>query len=331
MKKFARQVLTFILLFIIIIFSSLLFNYTLLNKSNYFKFPKNINTIVLGNSHPESAYNDSLIPNFKNLGVSGEAYFYTYLKTKKIISENNQISTVFIEFGPGDIDTIRNSWTWGDDYISVRLAKHSPLLEYPDLRFLWQKNSSAILRFFPKTFMLRTGQNIFVILIKNQTILSNNMFGGYLSLKRKITDSLLKTPEWSPEILNENNNHTFSKTNIKYLSKIINYCNQKGVHVVLIRTPVHKAYKTRNAFSEKKFKNILNTYYPQTAFLDFLDFPLTNEQFADYGHLNYKGANPYSIFFARLLKKDLLKKENKQAFIDSEISKLIVSQHIQDK
>lgn len=308
--------------------SGLLINYLLINKSSYFKLSKNIDTIILGHSHPECAYNDSLIPNVRNLAQSGEAYLYTYLKAKKILSENKQINSVLIEFETTQIDTLMNSWTWDDAHISEKFTIYLPILDYSEFRLLWQKNSSGILSFFPKAFIKRMGHNLISILIKRKNIESDNQFGGYNYITRAKTDSLLKAVESHQKVLREDNNQMTSNINIKYLSKIINYCNQKGVHVYLIRSPLHKAYSNPN--SERTFKNILNTSFSQTEFLDFKDFSLRNEQFGDFGHLNYKGAKIYSIFFNNLLNSDLLKKDNKQAFIDSEIAKIAVSQNIQN-
>ena len=303
-------------------------NTFLLNKSKYFKLSENINTLVLGHSHPECAYNDSLISNFKNLAKSGEAYFYTYIKVKKIISENKQIKTIFIEFEPGQIDKIMDSWTWGDEHISDGFAKYSPLFECRELKFLWKKNSSAILSYFPKTFIKKMGHNILSIL-KDKNIESDNQFGGYNYIERAKLDSLLLAMENHPEITEEYIKPIISNTNIRYLLKIINYCNQNGLQVLLIRSPIYKMYG--DAFSEKEFKYILTKYFHNTEFLDLRNFPLKNDQYGDFGHLNYKGAKLYSIFFDHLLKTNLLKKENKQVFIDSELSKLTVSQNIQNK
>jgi hypothetical protein len=168
MKKFYEQVVTFALLFIVIVCSGLLINYLLINKSSYFKLSKNIHTLILGHSHPECAYNDSLIPNVKNMGLTGQAYLYTYSTAKKILSENKEVKTILIEFEPGQIDTVMNSWTWDDEHISESFAKYSPILNYPEFRLLWQKNSRGILDFFPRTFIKRIGYNLINVLIKRK-------------------------------------------------------------------------------------------------------------------------------------------------------------------
>lgn len=283
--------------------------------------------VILGHSHPECAYNDSLISNCKNLAQSGEAYLYTYLKIKKIISENKQIKTIFIEFEPGQIDTIMDSWTWDDEHISSSFARYYPLMRYPEFKLLWQKNSSAILTYFPKTFIKKMGHNLISIL-GNKNIETDNQFGGYKFITRAKLDSLLKTMVNFPENPAKAINPIISYTNIEYLSKIINYCKQNDLKVLLIRSPLYKTYGNDN--SEREFRNILNTSFSQTEFIDFRNFPLENEQYGDLGHLNFKGAKTFSIFFDDLIKMDLLKRENKQAFIDSEISKRLVSQNIKN-
>ena len=54
-------------------------------SKSQFDLKKQPKSIVVGHSHPECAFNDSLIQEFKNFSSSGESYFYTYPKLKNII------------------------------------------------------------------------------------------------------------------------------------------------------------------------------------------------------------------------------------------------------
>ena len=63
-----------------------------------------------------------------------------------------------------------------------------------------------------------------------------------------------------------------------------------------------------------KFKNI--------EFIDFSEFPLTDEQFADFGHLNHTGALKFSKWFDKLLQKGLMSTEDKAMFVQKEIEKI---------
>ncbi len=91
-----------------------------INEYAEFKLPDNPKYIVLGHSHPECAFNDSLIQNFKNLSQSGESYFYTYFKCKKILETNASIKVVFIEFTNNQLDETMNDWIWKDKYLKYR-------------------------------------------------------------------------------------------------------------------------------------------------------------------------------------------------------------------
>ena len=64
---------------------------------------------------------------------------------------------------------------------------------------------------------------------------------------------------------------------------------------------------------------IKNEKFENIEFLDFNDFPLKNNEFGDFGHLNYKGAEKFSLWFNGLLDKELLLKSNKNEFVLNEI------------
>ncbi len=66
-----------------------------------------------------------------------------------------------------------------------------------------------------------------------------------------------------------------------------------------------------------------NTKFSAVELLDFVDFPMPNNGFADDAHLNEFGAERYSTFFNYLLENGLLQKINKQKYIDSLMSNSI--------
>ena len=83
---------------------------------------------------------------------------------------------------------------------------------------------------------------------------------------------------------------------------------------------MHPKYDGRD--NEKIFQSILKSNFSGIEFLDFKDFPLSNSEYGDLEHLNYRGANKFSPFFDRLLKGGLLEKSDKQGFINSEMAKI---------
>lgn len=320
MKLFATKLFYFVISFIILLLTVILLGYKLLNDDSYYKLPMQTHLIMLGHSHTECAYNDSLISGFANFGSAGESYFYTFLKVKKIIPNNKQIKTVFIEFENTQIDTVMNSWTWDLEHIHAQFPIYFPLLNFSEFKFLWTKNSNAILNCPPKFFINEIGFTIYSTYIIGKGIRSNTRFGGYRFLVRDKTDSLLLN---MPKIKQkEISNYEISEINIYYLAEIIKLCKMNNIVVYLIRSPVHPNYSRLN--NEPELKRIINSQFSNIEFLDFKDYPLKNSEFGDFGHLNYKGARIFSGFFNNILDSGILIKNNKQDFIDIEISKLNV-------
>jgi hypothetical protein len=327
MKQFAIKFLAFISLFIIIFITIFITTKNIANKlsfnSNYFRL-KNEELIVLGDSHPECAFNDSLINNCSNIANSGESYFYTYLKARKIIENNKQIKTVFIEFNNNQITKEMDiSWTWDDIHLQERLPGYYPYMDYSDFGLLWMKNSEGVLNSLSESLIKNIGHIFLISFGHKKNLKQDRDYGGYLYLVLDKTDSLLNLQKNN---FIEENEFEMAETNISYLSKTIEYCNLNHIKVFLIRSPLHPKY---TGFSnELKFRKILNSKFANIEFLDFKDFPLQNYEFGDLEHLNYKGAKIFSIFFNRLLNLDLLKKDNKQEFINDEIVKKLTMNKI---
>jgi hypothetical protein len=318
MRKFITKLAVFVFIFFTIILTSIYTGYKSLGVSDYFKISENIKFIVLGHSHAEDAYNDKLISNFANLGKSGESYFYTYVKLKSILPENKQIQTVFIEFENNQIDSVMNSWTYDEQHIYQMFPKFLPILEYTDFKFLWKKNHKAILNCNPKSFVINSGHDLISTLTERR-ILDEKKFGGFIYLKKNETDSIIDY--LSKKIEKRVVSHELSTINIDYLTKIINYSKSENRKLFLIRSPLHEKYEGYQ--NEIIFQKILLKNFSNVEYLDFSKFPILNNEFADLGHLNYKGSKKFSVWFDRLIKYGLLEKKNKQNYIDNEINELI--------
>lgn len=292
MPKFIK--LTF--LFLALLFTALLLIIAVpeyfVDKNAIFKLPTNTSHIVLGHSHPECAYNDSLISNFRNLAESGESYFYTYLKAKKILEHNPSIETVFIEFTNNQIIEEMNDWTWDNRHLKFRYSRYSSFLQPEDKYVLLSNNFKD----YVNTNAISTRDNLVRVLKSNYNF-SGNM-GGYAYLVRDKTDSLLnnrKPIERLPRA------KKISEVNLLYLTKTVDLCKQHGKKVFLIRSPQHKMYE--GYYNEKTYQEIIKTKFSDVDYLDFSTFPLTNSEFADLDHLNHKGAKVYSEWFNELLRK----------------------------
>ncbi len=280
----------------------------------YFKIKKDTKYLVLGHSHPECAFNDSIIDNLENFGKSAESYFYTYIKLKSLIKSNRQIKTVFLEFSNFQIDDNWDSlYTWSDEMISWRYPMYSPIFEPSDLFFILKKNIKSVIN----SQSLSLTNNIKFLISKETNYPKFNQWGGYLYLIRDKTDSLLSVLS-SDSLLNFNKMDKMSTTNIHYLLKIVEFCKENKVKIFLIRSPFHPKYPGFK--NESYFQNILNAKLYNLEFLDFKNFPLENNEYGDLNHLNYKGSEKFSHFFKKLLKMNILSSNKKQEMIDNEIA-----------
>jgi hypothetical protein len=315
LKLFILQTLVLFILFLICIFGISLFSSNLIRRDAVIGIDKECESVIFGHSHSECAYNDSLIKNFKNLALSGDSYFYSFYRTKLVLSQNLNIKTVFIEFTNNQIAKSMDEWIFGKEGFERKTAfpEISSFLSNTDTYWLFSKSPIEFINSFAlslniKLSRLYTGNYNF-----------NNAIGGYNFLVRNKTDSLVANAQSENQII-ENAAVETSVYNLKYLRLMIDFCKEKGTKVILVRSPVHKLWGSLK--NEKQYQVIRQLNFRDCEFIDFADFPLKNSEFGDLSHLNYKGARKFSFWFNQLLENELLNKSNKQAYIDAEIKKL---------
>ena len=217
MKSFLIKILVFACVFLVIVSIYILFiNYSL-NHHNYFKINSSTENVILGNSHPECALNDSLIPSFQNFAQGGEAYFYTLIKLKKISENNPQVKTVFVEFGNNDIKKEMDQWVWGTKYINARYPMYSAFMNMSEQSFLALKNPTAIATILP--VMIKS--NFLFLSGSKKDYLKQFNWGGYFFLNRFINDSSIHKYR-----LDSTNEIVISYLSIFYLRKKSIKCNR---------------------------------------------------------------------------------------------------------
>ncbi len=263
-------------------------NYFISENAN-FKLDNNIDKIIVGNSQPECAYNDSLINNFKNLSSSAETYFYIYQKLKKVVEQNPQLQSVFIEFNPTNILIREDQKIWRDRYINHHLPNYNAFLNLKDNKLLALKNIGG----YQHAILKSLGYNIERIALNRYNYIDST--GGYLYLNRHKVNKILDT--LTPKNFNQHQKENIKLSNydILYLDKIVQLCKEKNIAVYLIRSPYHKQF-IGNQY-ETVFQQIKTERFNDIKFLDFKDFPLENSEFGDLQHLNYKGARKFSRWF----------------------------------
>lgn len=296
MRLFLNKVIKFICYFYgTWLFLSLSINYIIYKNAN-FKINENIDKIIIGHSQPECAFNDSLIPNFKNLSKSAEAYFYNYQKLKKVLEQNPQIQEVFIEFNPTNIMEREDQKIWMDKYINRNLPHYYSFLEPTDHWLLLRKNYLG----YQHATLKSIGTNIKRIINNNENFIDS--IGGYHYLKSNKTQKILDTLTNSFQHEQIGTTANISSYDLNYLKKMVELCKERNKTVYLVRSPYHQKF-VGNTY-EAIFQKIKDEQYSSIPFLDFKDYKLHNDEFGDLQHLNYLGARKFSVWFNQKLQSN---------------------------
>ncbi|MCF2493434.1 hypothetical protein [Dyadobacter chenhuakuii] len=313
MKKFLNNITGFttllVILFSVFIVGSIVSNESLRAKTQY-KVSANIDKILIGHSHPECAYNDTIIKNCKNMASSGTSYFYNYYTLKPLLNRNENIKSVFIELTNNQVDSIMTGWIWGNEYLPFKYQLYGPFIDSDGVSLLFDKNPMGLVNGIKKSLR----QNIKLIVTSNYSFVENR--GAYRYLVKSNVENEIKKLETN-KIKATNDMHT-SEYNLGYLEKIINYCQSRNVNVYLMRSPIHKKHPMVS--NEKLFQKVVKTRFAHVDFLDFKDFPIENSEFGDLGHLNFLGAKRFSHWFNGLIDNGLLLQSNKQKFINDNMN-----------
>jgi len=254
---------------------------------------------VIGHSISECAYNDSIIPNLVNLSQSGDSYLYLYYKLRLFLDQNPSVKEVFIEFSNNQISEAMDERMWGNRYLGYKFSKYAPFMSLEDKSMIFLKNPTGFLDNSSITFKLNMDK-----VLHHDIDYSSGKLGGYLSLKYNKIDSLIKAGISEIDV---NVKTTLSEKNLKYLTRIIQLCNDRNIKPVLVRSPLHRAHAGFEY--EQLYQQVLRERFATTEYLDFACFPLNDTDFADFEHLNVRGAEKFSLYFKELLNNAWLRNE----------------------
>lgn len=310
MKQFLKSIFLFTLGALALLGGMVFFsNHVVSSKSN-FTNPISPNNLIVGHSHAECTYNDALISSTWNIATSGESYFNTYVKLREVLSENKNISSVFLEFTNNQIEKDMDNWIFGDKYISKFYPKFGPFYTWEQQSILFKNN----LRSFLKNLGIEQKRNMYSLF--SEEIMMWNDIGGYVhypekDLNKAIQRELRKAPYVFSGI---------SELNLLYLKKTVDLCLTKNITVILLRSPQHELLRARG--NEKIFMEMYWENYSNLPFVDFNNYQLPEDYYKDLGHLNYLGAEVISRKLDSLIRygiiDSLLKTNNKHLKIYKE-------------
>lgn len=312
MKRFLLRSLIFTVFVVLLVGGLFILSNRLISKGENFSIPSDRHSLIMGHSQPACTFEDSLISGFYNVAQNTEGYPYSYFKARKLLQHNSHIKNIFIEFANNQISPYAIERVYGQ-YLDINMPRNLPVTDT---------------RFAVKAFYHNRKPGKIVNALKN-SFRSNLEFlfdnkGSYVSTvwKKHNTPANIYQRKADDEknYINLKNQYgsfqdfySISKDNLEYLKRLELLCKEYGVKLYFVRSPLPFKKDTYNEFI---FQSILQRNFSEVQLLDFRDFPVGDELFADSQHLNKRGQYEFSLFFDNLIKSGLLESENIQAEID---------------
>ena len=273
MKKFVANTALFISLPVLAMFFLLL---AVEIESQYqYRLTTDIDVVVLGDSHIQSALDIAHLEHTINLSINAESTYFSYYRLKKILKLNPDIKQVYLGFGCHNISSYYEDFIQGpySENIASRYFPTLPLRE--KISFL--KFSGARIPFFIKDVL-------------KYNLLERNY--GYRNRfdSSKAEIALMEERLTSQYYDDEGEVLDFSDRNIEYLKKFVELCQEKEVQLILIDTPTHPYYYSKIPEIYKvKYDQLIQSLGLKR--LVFPDLALSDDCFIPDGdHLSVKGS-----------------------------------------
>lgn len=272
------RVMTLALMFVVcIVFEICIIH--ILSRNIRIPISSQIHIAFLGDSHIETAVNDSIIPRSINLARSSESWPAIYAKVRLLLKEN--IDTIVIGHQIEKYDGNADEWIFRRKGFSV--LRYFPILVDECYIFIGKDIDWKYLRI----------SRYFKYLIYKK--LPIDWCGGYLHLERdKLYDDISRRQQSSnadaPKIYGR-------KYTDQYLHRVFQLCEEHNVTLIFLGTPLYHANEYYNLDPFESFKEKVKD---KAIVLDYTELSLPDSCYGDIQHLNYRG----SYVFSNLLKQD---------------------------
>lgn len=284
MNFFIKQLTLFIAVVVVAFVSFTFIKYTFYIKP--YIVNENTNTIIVGDSHVQYAINDSLIPGYKNISLNSEGYIYSYSKIKNIIKYNPHVKNVFLGFSYHNLSSYFDNYITGDFAQSV-MPRY---IEVIDLR-------ESLTLIWTSPHLIRPALKALISTRNNYSYIGAFPDYSNFAFNKESMQKMLEVQYFSKGEL-----RGISDINKRYFTEIVKLCNNYGVNLTLINTPLHNDFlrKIPNKYINE-YNSILGKYRIQI--IDFKGLELTNNCFLpDGSHLNTKGALLTTEYFKKIVK-----------------------------
>jgi hypothetical protein len=288
-----------------------------------------VDVLFVGASHTESGYNVNLIEektglNVYNAGISAQKLQACYYLLKEA-GENNGVKTAWLDIAyvvTSAQATPKLANYIAADYLTNPKVKFEYLIEEYGVEgavngLLPVLHSCSMKPGTLKAHLTRDYiKNPYKYLPTDTEEYSGQ---GYISGKKTLSESYVFENDYPINVESPITDYSW-----KWLYKIIDYCNEKGIELVLVNVPMPDGQLQADLYYDEYTAYIKSV--AQEYGLKYYDFSLTKEgiltmertDFNDNSHLNGKGAAKFSECVSKVLNGEL----DESAFYDTFAEKL---------
>ncbi len=313
MRK-AFRLLTIYAVVVIVCFTILLSGIgSILSNDSIYKTPPDRPILLIGASQTAYGVNDSFVHNIYNLSSPGDAFVYTYFKLRKVLPLNPQIKTVVLSVSEQLITKrLADLWLRNENFVNIKSLSYFHLVDLKQLGFSFVHNPEQVIKDFVSIPKAKSGLCVDILKHKNVTI-QDLQLGGYEVEKANIVALKNRRTQTEETPAAKKNRQDIadmyaadpmpvSDWQIEYLRKIVDFCKERNVKIIFLRTPEHPTWEAKN---EKIFMDLLHNDFSTVPFIDCRNMPFPDTCFTDLVHINYYAAKPFADSVERLIQEQL--------------------------
>lgn len=251
------------------------------------------NIITLGDSHMACAFNPRFFPGAQNISQTAEPLIASYHKLKYLYSHGAQADTVILGISYNTFSAYNDLKFYRAPWAQNQLKRLCPIMDLHNFK-PYQVDTNI---YYREKF-----KQLFIV----PQLGSATYIGEYKRKEFHLDKANLKEKIGDHFFIDSVNSHALSTASKLYLDSLIHLSKRSNFTLYLVSLPVHKDYLSE---VPSKFKlaltNALDKFGNRSITFEELDFP--DSLFADYDHLNHKGARVFTKSLKKKLKESAQK------------------------
>lgn len=274
MKHYLYRLLAISCLFMLIL-GGLMGVRTIAYRYHSWKLPEETHFLFMGASHIQHGIDDSMMKTGINWARGSERYMFTYIKLERLLAENAQVDTIFLELAPTDL--------W----------------QHTDYKYhVLNEQSGFVKSYWPffnvEQWGLYTSEPTQVMGLVVPSILEIKGM-NHASWWKDLGGFIPKDGVMDPSQVHPTTNNSAGdwghEVNYMYLRRIVELCARYKVKLYFLETPTyHPEYFYDVAYCKEAYRK----YFSDVEYLDYSEWPIGLDCFSDAHHLNKKGAKKFT-------------------------------------